>query len=270
MADEMRSLIERYGGQALVAPSMREVPLENNTEALRFGFQLLAGQFDLLILLTGVGTRTLIDVLQTRHRLDEIKAALGRVTLVARGPKPIAALKELGLAAQISVPEPNTWRDILATLDRQKGRQLTGFRIAVQDYGVPNHEFLAGLRERGAEVTHVPVYRWTLPEDTGPLAQVMAKILRREIDVILITNAVQVDHVIQLIAQESGAADAAAHLRQAAANMVIASIGPTASERLRSYDLPVDLEPSHPKMGTLVKEASERAHALLSTKRPVG
>ena len=98
LAAEMTRLITRYGGEPLVAPSMREIPLEQNPEALRFGEKLLAGQFNMVILLTGVGTRTLVEVLQTRYPLDQMKAALGRVSLVARGPKPIAALKELGLA----------------------------------------------------------------------------------------------------------------------------------------------------------------------------
>lgn len=262
MADEMGRLITRHGGQPFVAPSMREVPLQDNREGLLFGEQLLAGQFDMVIWLTGVGTRTMVEVLQTRWPLDQIKAALGRVTLVARGPKPVAALKELGLAATITVPEPNTWRDILQTLD--VATSLAGLRIAVQEYGVPSADLLKALQERGGHVTSVPVYRWALPEDTAPLRQVLDLILAGQMDVLLITNAVQVDHVMQLI-EESRQAEP---FRQAVRQMVVASVGPTASERLRSHGLPVDLEPSHPKMGILVKETSERAWALLQEKRP--
>ena len=86
MGEEMHRLIARYGGQPLVAPSMREIPLEDNPEVFRFGEQLLAGQFDMVILLTGVGTRTMVEALKTRQSLDTIKAALARVCLVARGP----------------------------------------------------------------------------------------------------------------------------------------------------------------------------------------
>ncbi|MGH7427743.1 MAG: uroporphyrinogen-III synthase, partial [Candidatus Methylomirabilaceae bacterium] len=190
-----------------------------------------------------------------------IKAALGRVSLVARGPKPIAALKELGLAPEIAVPEPNTWRDILHALDTRK--PLTGLRLAVQEYGVTNTELLEGLRQRGAEVTRVPVYRWALPEDTAPLRRVLDEILAGKVDVVLITNAIQVDHVLHLLEARAQAE----RFRQVLNQMVVGSIGPTASERIRSYDLPVDLEPSHPKMGVLVKEASEQARAILQGKR---
>ncbi len=261
LAAEMTNLIRRYGGEPLVAPSLREIPLENNTEALEFGEKLLTGQFDILVLLTGVGTRALVEVLQTRHALEAIKAAFGRVTLVARGPKPIAALRDMGLTAEISVPEPNTWRDILQTLDKQK--PVSGHNVAVQEYGVSNAELLDGLRERGANVTRVPVYRWALPEDTGPLRRVLDQVLSGVVDVVLITNAAQVDHVMQMLTMDNQVE----RFRQAMEKMVVASVGPVASERLHSYDLPVDLEPSHPKMGILIKEMSERASGLLQKKR---
>ena len=261
LAAEMTNLIRRYGGEPLVAPSLREIPLENNTEALEFGEKLLTGQFDILVLLTGVGTRALVEVLQTRHALEAIKAAFGRVTLVARGPKPIAALRDMGLTAEISVPEPNTWRDILQTLDKQK--PVSGHNVAVQEYGVSNAELLDGLRERGANVTRVPVYRWALPEDTGPLRRVLDQVLSGVVDVVLITNAAQVDHVMQMLTMDNQVE----RFRQAMEKMVVASVGPVARARLRSYDLPVDLEPSHPKMGILIKEMSERASGLLQKKR---
>ena len=265
MAAEMARLIAHYGGLPLVAPSMREIPLEDNTEVLHFGKRLLAGQFDMVILLTGVGTRTMVEVLQTRHSLETINAALGRTTLVARGPKPIAALKELGLAATITVPEPNTWRDIIHTLDAHK--PVAGLRIAVQEYGVSNAELLHALHGRGAKVSQVPVYRWALPEDTAPLREVIDAILKGEVDVVLITNAVQVDHIMRLLTQDPQFKGGTDRLRDATGRMIVASVGPTASERLRGYGLPVDLEPSHPKMGILVKETSERARALLEVKR---
>jgi uroporphyrinogen-III synthase len=269
LAEEMRRLIARYGGEPLVAPSMREVPLQDNTEVLQFGEQLLAARFEMVILLTGVGTRTMVEVLRLRHTLEAITNALGRVSLVARGPKPIAALKELGLAPEIAVPEPNTWRDLLAALDAVK--PIRGLRIAVQEYGVSNPELLEGLKARGAEVTRVPVYRWALSEDTGPLRRVLEAILAGQADVVLVTNAIQVEHLIKLLDERQDSAGREAgrrQLQQALQRMVVGSIGPIASERLRSYNLPVDLEPSHPKMGILVKEASERAWPLLLQKRP--
>jgi uroporphyrinogen-III synthase len=261
MAAEMTGLIERYGGRPMVTPAMREVPLEDNREALQFGERLLADQVDVLILMTGVGLDTLIGVLKTRHPLEPIQEALGRVTLVARGPKPVAVLKQLGLAPTFTVPEPNTWRDLLQTLDAHC--PVLGLRVALQEYGASNAELLEELRERGATLFRVPVYRWALPENLDRLREALGNILAGQVDVLLVTNAVQVDHVMQVLTKDGGVEK----FRQAVKRMVVASVGPTASERLRHYDWPVDVEPSHPKMGTLVKEAAEQASTILATKR---
>jgi uroporphyrinogen-III synthase len=266
LADQMARLIERYGGRPAVAPAIREIPLEDNLEVFRFGERLLAGQLNMLVLLTGVGTRTMIEMLQTRFPQEEILSALKPLTLLVRGPKPVAALREYGLTPSITVPEPNTWRDILAVLDA-RGLSLKGIRLAVQEYGVPNPDLLDGLRARGAEVLRVPIYRWALPEDLGPLTGLIKSILQGEIDVVLVTNAAQVDHVMQLI-QEGTAGDVdAGRLHAALERVVVGSIGPTATERLRNHGWPVDLEPSHPKMGTLVREAAEQVLALRQRKR---
>jgi uroporphyrinogen-III synthase len=263
MTEEMRRLIERYDGQPLVAPSMQEVPLHNNSEVLQLGETLFAGHLDMLILLTGVGTRVMLEVLLTRYNLEHMTSALARTTLLVRGPKPKAVLREFGLASAIEVPEPNTWRDILDTLDREK--PVDGLRIAVQEYGVTNAELIEGLQRRGAQVTRVPVYRWTLPDDPAPLQRVLEAILADRVDVLLVTNAVQIDHALQVLAQPSRQD----RFRASLSKLMVASIGPTATERLRSYGLPVDFEPSHPKMGILVKESAERANDILQHKRAV-
>lgn len=261
MGPEMTGLIERYGGRPMVTPAMREVPLEDNREALQFGARLLAGQVDMMILLTGAGLEILVSVLKTAHPLESITEALGRITLVARGPKPVAALKQLGLAPNFTVPEPNTWRDLLTMLDTNC--PVLGLRVAVQEYGASNAELLEELRERGATLTRVPVYRWALPEDLDRLREALGHIAAGEVDVLLVTNAVQVDHVMQVLKRD-GRVD---QFKQALRRMVVASVGPTAGGRLRQSGWPVDFEPSHPKMGTLVKETAEQAVALLKAKR---
>jgi uroporphyrinogen-III synthase len=262
LAGEMTRLIARYGGRPLVAPSMREVPLSHNSAILEFGERLLAGDLDMVILLTGVGTRFMLEVLDTRWPREQSLASLAKTILVARGPKPIAVLREQGLQPTVAVPEPNTSKDLIETLDHWK-QPLRDMAVAVQEYGISNTALLEALQTRGAKVLRVPVYRWALPEDTGPLKQAVQAILQGEIEVVLFTNAAQVDHLLR-IAQEVNAVEA---LRQALQKVVVASVGPTAAEHLRECGLTVDLEPSHAKMGTLVKEASEQARLLLARKR---
>ncbi|MGA8765629.1 MAG: uroporphyrinogen-III synthase [Candidatus Acidiferrales bacterium] len=263
-APEMAKLIENYGGRAVVAPSMREVPLESNTEALAFARTLAANCFDMVIFLTGVGTRALARVVETVYPLDQFAAALRRAIVVARGPKPVAALKELGVPVTIAVPEPNTWRDLLRTLDEKSDvAALKGRRVAVQEYGASNSELLAGLAERGAQVTRVPVYQWALPEDTEPLRAAVEAIARGKIDVALFTTSIQVTHLLR-IAREM---NLERELRAGFARILIGSIGPMTSEELREQGFSADFEPSHPKMGFLVNEAAQRGAKLLKEKR---
>ena len=264
MGVEMARLIQRHNGHPLVVSALREIPipLQDNSAVFRFGVKLILNQLDILILMTGVGTKALLEILQTRYPLAEIIDALKKTIIVTRGPKPLAILKTLGVEANITVPEPNTWHDVIATLDYY--RPVQGLKIAIQEYGVSKPDMIQDLQKRGADVFSVPVYRWALPEDTAPLHSAITEVVNDRIDAMVITNAAQVDHVMQLAEQDQKTE----LFRESCKKIVVASIGPTASEGLKHYDLPVDFEPSHPKMGVLVKELSERIHALRQAKLP--
>jgi uroporphyrinogen-III synthase len=263
-AAEMGKLIATYGGTAMVAPSMREIPLESNLEAQAFTRVVSVGGFDMVIFLTGVGTRALTRVAETVCSREEFVAALLRVPTVARGPKPVAALKELGVPVTLAVPEPNTWRELLATLDANRDTlPLDGKRVAVQEYGATNAELLAGLAERGAQVTRVPVYEWALPEDTGPLRSAVAALANGGLDVALFTTSIQVVHLLK-VAAELNLEEA---VRKSFRHILVGSIGPVTSEALRDHGILADYEPSHPKMGFLVNEVAQRSSEMLPRKR---
>ncbi len=259
-AKQMATLISNYGGIPLVAPCIREIPLEENPAAFAFAEKLFAKQLDAVIFMTGVGARTLVEVLETRYSREEIVRALSEVIVVARGPKPIKVLRELQVPVTISVPEPNTWREILQVLnEKPEGFAFEGTRVAVQEYGVPNEAFLAELRARGAAVLRVPVYRWALPEDMEPLRKAMEAILEGRARVVLFTNAAQVEHLLR-VAFEEGLKE---RLLKALKCCVICSVGPTCSEALLANGIPADWEPRPHKMGMLVHEAASKVPDLL-------
>jgi uroporphyrinogen-III synthase len=263
-ATEVSALISSFDGRPLIAPALREVPLESNPEALNFAAALMRGEFDIVVCLTGVGTRALVGVIARAYPRDDFIAALARTKVVARGPKPIAALRELQVPIWVAAPEPNTWRELLAAIaERAEEQPLRGARIAVQEYGVSNVELLNELRARGAQVMPVPVYRWALPEDVKPLKNAVMAISSGEVDVAIFTTSVQVVHLWQIASEMRLEVD----VRRGLARTVVASIGPTTSEELRRHGLAADLEASHPKMGLLVREAAERSGNLLRTKR---
>lgn len=261
MAAETRALIERFGGRAMVAPAMAEAPLEDNQAAFEFAGRLLADGFEIVIFLTGVGVRELFRVLETRYRRAELIAALGRAVTVARGPKPVAAMRELGLEPTFTIPEPNTWREILAALGGPA--ELGGRRVAIQEYGAASRDLPEALAARGAAVTSVPVYRWTLPADREPLRAAIRAIVVGAADCALFTSSNQIANLMRLAADDG----ALAALRRGLERTVVGSIGPICSAELRARGVAVDLEPAHPKLGHLVKKAATRAPAMLARKR---
>jgi uroporphyrinogen decarboxylase len=260
-AQEMADLIARHGGEPLSAPTMREIPIEQNAEALAFAERLFGGGFDVVLLLTGVGTRMLVKAVETQHSREQFVEALKRVVTVARGPKPVAALREMGLKPTVLVPEPNTWRDVLATLDRQS--PVAGKRVAVQEYGQSNPELIEGLKGRGAEVTAVPVYQWALPEDLRPLRRAIQEIVAGRVDFALFTSATQARHLFQVTVMDG----VETPLRDGFRRVCVGSIGPIASEGILAEGLKADYEPDSPHMGELVRDLARRGGDLLHKKR---
>lgn len=246
-AVEMAELIRINGGQPFVAPSLVEVPLEENGQAFAFADRLYTGEFNMVILLTGVGTRFLHKVLSTRESEGRFPDALRNVTVVARGPKPAAVLREWNVPITVSVPEPNTWREVLTAV---KHRPETF--VAVQEYGRTNIELTAGLEAQGRNVTAVPVYQWKLPADTAPLAQALRDLLDGAFGAVLFTTGVQIDNFLEFADTQNLRNEA----KEALHRTFIASIGPDCSEALRASGITPALEPSHPKMGILVREAA--------------
>ncbi|WP_051978459.1 uroporphyrinogen-III synthase [Edaphobacter aggregans] len=262
-SSEMAKLIRTYGGEPFVVPAMREIPLESNRLALDFAEKLIGGSFDLVVFLTGVGVRALMSIVESAGRSEEFLEALRKVRVAARGPKPVAALKELKVPIAVVAPEPNTWREMMTAMEAEFGISLAGFRVAVQEYGVSNPELLQALTENTAEVTKVPVYQWALPEDLGPLREAVLGVANGGVDVVLFTTAAQVIHLFQVAAQMESMDALRAGLR----SLVVASIGPTTTEELEQHGITPDFEPSHPKMGFLVNEAAQNAGRLVEAKK---
>ena len=261
---EMAKLIKEAGGKPIIAPSMREIPLEQNREALAFAELLLAGQIDLLILMTGVGTKLLAKAVATKYSIGKFIEALKSLKIVSLGPKPSVALKEMGLAPTILVPKPNTWADLLITLDEQF--PVSNKHVAVQEYGQSNPELIKSLEERGAKVVPVPVYRWELPEDIEPLRRAIHDIISEgpeRVDFALFTSSTQVRHLFKVARTNN----IERQLLDAFKQVCIGSVGPIASRAIKGQGLAVDYEPDTTKMVHLVREMARRGGDLLHKKR---
>jgi uroporphyrinogen-III synthase len=262
-AKEVEKLIRTYGGEPIVVPAMREVGLESNQHVLEFAAKVLEGRYDLIIFMTGVGVRAMLDIVQTRYDREEFLAALRKVKIAARGVKPGSVLRELKVTVDVVAEEPSTWHELLQAIDGAFGNSLSGMHVVVQEYGASNPELLAELSSRSRELTKLPVYQWALPEDLQPLRECVLGIINCMVDVVLFMTAVQIIHLFR-VAEQMGVTE---DLREALRKTVVLSIGPTTSEELAHYGIEPDFEPSRPKMGFLVNEAAQYSDRLLEKKR---
>lgn len=235
----------------LEAPSMREVPSPDEPAIDTFAKQLARTECDILLLLTGVGTALLFEALEAKSS-ESLQALLGKTQLFCRGPKPVAALKRWGLRAKGVAAAPNTWRELIRALE-QSG-PLHGQRVVVQEYGTPHLELEGALRERGAQVSGLRVYRWALPDDTTPLTVALQAIAAGTVDAAVFTSAQQVRNVVHWAEHLGLAAALRERMRE---QVLVASVGPVTTTTLREVGLSAHLEPPHPKMGHLAVSLAE-------------
>ncbi|MBU6238864.1 MAG: uroporphyrinogen decarboxylase [Planctomycetes bacterium] len=259
--DEFARLIERFGGVPFVSPSMREVPLDRNKEAVDFAYRIMTGEIGIVIFLTGVGFRHFLATVEKHVDKQRLIDAMSDIVTIARGPKPVAAMREVGMQPTHRAPEPNTWREVLQLVDQSV--PVANINVGLQEYGVTNHSLIAGLEARGARVVNVRVYQWEFPEDTKPLEENIRAICQSERDCLLLTSAHQAVNLMRMASD----LNCEKELRSALDRMVVASIGPTTSEMLQHLNLPVDIEATPNKMGHLVQAAADKCHRILKAKR---
>lgn len=263
-SSEIQRMIERLHGVPHVSPSMREAPTDDHRSAIEFAHRLLAGEVDFMLLLTGVGVRMFVEQVERHVGRQRVIDALSDIPTLARGPKPTSVLRELGIKPTYRAPAPNTWREVLATLDTQM--PVANLTVGLQEYGETNPSLIAGLEARGAKVDRVKVYGWELPEDCAPLEANAKRIAAGELDVLMLTSAQQLNHLLE-VSERLGITN---ELRAGFEKLIVASIGPTTSDRLRALDFSVDLEATAGTMGRLVDEAASKSHELLKRKAKVG
>jgi uroporphyrinogen-III synthase len=239
---------------------VKERAVDDHSVAFQFVERLEAGEFEMVVLMTGTGLAFLRDVVTTRMPPGRLAAALRKAVVVARGTKPVPVLRALQVPVDILIPEPNTWREIVGAV-----RQRPERRIAIQEYGRPNREMNAALEALGATVTPFAIYRWELPDDLEPLRQAARDLAARAVDAVIFTSSIQLDHLLEIAARLHLETAVIAALGE---HTVVASVGPVMTAALHARGIAPDIVPVQSKMGALVKAAAEGLQAALEAKRP--
>lgn len=250
LGQQMVELVTKHGGQPFHAPALAEIPDVDQSYIAMLVSDLQSRPAKIAIFQTGVGTRALFKATDALGLTEKLLALLANALVVVRGPKPTAALRSRGVRIDLNAKEPFTTAEVLEAL---QAVPLAGERVIVQRYGMTNVELEEALKVRGAEVIEIPTYRWSLPEDTKPLIELMDALEHSQIDAVAFTNAAQVYNLFA-VAEELGRADS---LRSSLKRTLVASIGPVSSRALKHFGVTVGLESSPPKLGPLISALDE-------------
>jgi uroporphyrinogen-III synthase len=242
---QLVDLVAQRGGLPFHAPALAELPDLEPARIAELVRSLEASPARLAIFQTGVGTRALFAATDSLGLTEAFLKLLSATLVAARGPKPTGALRSRGVRIDRSAADPFTTQEVLEAI---KDLDLDGARVIVQRYGVANAGLDAALEARGAQVTEIPTYRWSLPADTQPLAELIGALERGEMHAVVFTNAEQARNLFAVAAQ----LDKTKALQQALNRTLVASIGPVASAALREAEVEVGLESSPPKLGALL------------------
>ncbi|MCU1656881.1 MAG: Uroporphyrinogen synthase [Pseudonocardiales bacterium] len=249
--EEFAVSLERRGAKVVQAPAIRIVPLTDDTELRHATERCLAGPLDIVIATTGIGFRGWMEAADTWGIADSLTEALGRASILARGPKARGAIRASGLREDWS-PESESSSEVLDHLIA--AGDLGGRRIAVQLHGEPLPDVVQTLRLAGAEVIEVPVYRWVLPADAAPLERLIELVAASAVDAVAFTSAPAAVSFLDA-ADKQGCLDA---VRDALRGPVVAAcVGPVTAGPLLRADVPV-IQPDRGRLGALVREIVEQ------------
>ncbi len=249
-AAELASLITKLGGVPCSAPAVREIPRRDQRPALDALEGICRQEVSVIVFLTGVGTRAFFGLAAEAGKREALLKALGGMFVAARGPKPIAVLREAGVRIDL-VPKEPTSEGLLSEL---ADRELSGKMVAVQLYGEENPFLVEGLRARGATVLEIPLYEWALPEDQEPLVRLIHELIAGRIDFVAFTSSPQIKHLFVVADRLRLRDELISALRR---KVTVAVVGPVSEAALAEYGIVPRVQPEKGTMGALVHAIAE-------------
>ncbi|MGW0989503.1 uroporphyrinogen-III synthase [Streptomyces sp. NPDC002486] len=257
-ADELGVLLQRRGAAVLHAPALRIVPLADDSELLAATKEIIEQVPDIVVATTAIGFRGWVEAADGWGLGEELLARLRDVRILARGPKVKGAVRAAGLTEEWS-PSSESMAEVL---DRLLEEGVDGLRIAIQLHGEPLPGFVEALREGGAEVVGVPVYRWMPPEDIAPVDRLLDATLARALDAVTFTSAPAAASLLSR-AKDRGLLDEV--LAALSHDVLPACVGPVTALPLQSRGIDT-IQPERFRLGPLVQllcqELPGRARSL--------
>ncbi|MHC5261272.1 uroporphyrinogen-III synthase [Streptomyces sp. UC4497] len=257
-ADELGALLQRRGASVQHAPALRIVPLADDSELLVATKELIDHAPDVVVATTAIGFRGWVEAADGWGLGEDLLGRLRGVELLARGPKVKGAVRAAGLTEEWS-PSSESMAEVL---ERLLDEGVQGRRVAVQLHGEPLPGFVEALREAGAEVVGVPVYRWLPPQDIGPVDRLLDATVSRGVDALTFTSAPAAQALLRRAEERGLEAELLAALHH---DVLAACVGPVTALPLQARGVDT-VQPERFRLGPLVqllcKELPARARTL--------
>ncbi len=252
--DELTAMLRRRGARVVEAPTVRILPLEDDTALRRATERCLAAPLDYVVATTGVGWRGWMSAADGWGHGRQLAEVCRDAVVISRGPKATGAVRASGLGESYS-PASEANDELLTWL---LARDLRGRRIAVQEHGAPLDGFVAALRERGADVTAVPVYRWGPPEDPEAVRRLVEQTVRREVQAIAFTSAPAITGFLDSARGQDLHREVLAALRDGAAGggVMPVCVGPVCARPLEEHGIHA-VQPDRGRLGSMVRTIVE-------------
>ncbi|GAA1982575.1 uroporphyrinogen-III synthase [Kitasatospora viridis] len=243
--EELTALLRRRGAKVVEAPALRIMPLADDEALRRATERCLTAPLDFVVATTGVGWRGWLSAADGWGHGARLAEVCRDATVLTRGPKATGAVRAGGLSEAFS-PATEATGELLTWL---LGRELRGTRVALQEHGGPLDGFAAALRERGAEVIEVPVYRWGPPADPQPLRRLVEQTARRELHAVTFTSG---PAITAFLATAEESALTGAVLEALRAEVLPVCVGPLCARPLEDAGITAHC-PERGRLGAMVR-----------------
>ncbi|MGB4812072.1 MAG: uroporphyrinogen-III synthase [Methylophilaceae bacterium] len=248
--EQLADIVKKNGGKPFSAPALAEIPDIDPVHIAELINSWDVSAPDIFIFQTGVGVKALFATTDQLHLTGKLLRFLELATVVVRGPKPTAALRSREVRIDLRAKDPYTTHEIIAALGTTT---ISGKKVVVQRYGNTNLELQQLLTDKGAKITEIATYRWSMP-DTQPLIDLMNALDQNSIDMVCFTSASQAENLFTL-AQSLGRTQ---QLLASINRSLIASIGPVCSHTLSKLGIRVDVEARPPKLGPFISAINDK------------
>lgn len=233
--EELAQMLEKEGATTLRCPLVSILDAPDPAPVLAWLADLVAGRFDYVLLFTGEGLRRLLGFAERAGMREDVITALGKAQTITRGPKPVRALKEIGLGPTLVAQTPTT-EGVIATL---KSEPLQGKTVGLQLYSEDNLAMKKFLADAGAVVHAVQPYIYAPATEAERVADLIDRMMKRTVDAIIFTSSPQVDRLFE-VAKERNLEHS---LKQGFQQTRVAAVGPVVADDLVRHGVNVDICP---------------------------